>query len=81
MAVRCLFHIPGAAVPCQILRASGCPELTEELHRKITDRYCEGGAFISCPLFTRVERSLSEQERHRHPQPENRDALPRRASA
>jgi hypothetical protein len=69
MAIRCLFYIPGASVPCEILRAAGCPELTEELHQKIAGRHCETGAFIGCPLFRRVERSLSEHDRNRNPLP------------
>jgi hypothetical protein len=62
-----------------VLKAAGCAQLTDELYRKIADRYCEGGAFIRCPLFRRIEQSLSELDRQREPRrrPERRE---RRAS-
>lgn len=67
MAIRCLFHVPGSVHPCEVLKAAGCAQLTDELYRKITDRYCEGGAFIRCPLFRRIEQSLSELDQQRDP--------------
>jgi hypothetical protein len=65
MAIRCLFLTPDEQCPCQVLRALGAPALQQQTQAQLQARYCSSGAFIACPVFTRVEQGLSEANRLR----------------
>jgi hypothetical protein len=82
MTIRCVFHVPGAEVSCEILRVGGSqPRLAPELRSKLARRFCESGTFISCPLFRRVERSLSEHHAASRSFARRSSVVPRRARA
>jgi hypothetical protein len=48
------------------------PQL-KSTQQQLEQRYCTSGAFIACPVFTRVEQGLVEANRMRE------QAVPRRA--
>jgi hypothetical protein len=65
MGIRCLFLTPHELCPCQVLRALGAHALQNQTQTQLQARYCFSGAFIACPIFSRVEQGLSEADRMR----------------
>lgn len=63
MVVRCVFCTPGAEEPCEVLRLMNASPALRRTRRELESRYCGSGRFISCPLFVRVERGLTEVNR------------------
>lgn len=60
MAVCCVFYTPGAEDTCQVLRVAGASPRVRKTQKHLETRFCRSGRFIACPLFTRVERGLTE---------------------
>jgi hypothetical protein len=72
MPIRCLFLTPNEETPCQVLMALGAQALQRQTQAQLLSRYCQSGAFIACPIFSRVEQGLLEANRLRdeaHPCP------------
>ena len=65
MPLRCIFHTPAGPHFCQVLEARGTPELKGKTRQLVQQRTCTCGAFISCPIFQRVEVGLVQIHRER----------------
>lgn len=65
MTIRCLFYTPGETHTCEVLRAAGLQEMQPHTRKQLQARYCACGAFIACPIFSRVEQGLDEANRLR----------------
>jgi hypothetical protein len=63
MPIRCIFFLPDQQRSCQVLQAVGAPPLSRKVRLRLESRYCQTGAFISCPIFTRIEQELSRARR------------------
>lgn len=58
MGVRCVYF-GGSDLSCQVIRNAG-PALAPEIQARLRQRYCQSGAFITCPVYCRVEQTLDQ---------------------
>ena len=62
MAEECVFFLRGYRQHCEVLKARGQGAVSEEDRRRLERSFCASGAFLHCPVFKQLERSLKRVE-------------------
>ena len=56
----CVFFAKDDTCVCRVLSASAEGTLPDGIAVLLAERYCNGGKFITCPIFRRFQRSLAQ---------------------
>ena len=62
MTEECVFFLRGYRQHCEVLKTRGQGAVSEEDRRRLKRSFCATGAFMQCPVFKQLERSLKRVE-------------------